>query len=116
MREDERVTCRFTYGSRQEGPPHHVHGGALAALLDEIMGVAAWYHRPNMMAVHLEFDYRRPVPLGVEIAAAAWVSGIGNRSVRLACELQLPDGTVAVEGKGIFAEAPAMFTERGFYG
>ena len=46
-----------------EGPPGHIHGGIVAALLDEAMSKL---NRPlNVLAMtrHMEIDYLRPAPL-----------------------------------------------------
>ncbi|MNY02900.1 Thioesterase superfamily protein [compost metagenome] len=114
-RDQDVIRSPFVFGDAQMGPPGHAHGGSLAALLDEIMGAAAWNRRTNLLAVHLEYDLRRPTPVGVEVMASAWVKADGNRSIRVASEIRLPDGTVAVEASGVFAQAPKLF-ERAFHG
>lgn len=110
-RDGEVIRCPFTFRAPQEGPPRHAHGGSIAALLDEIMGAAAWSRRHNLLAVHLEFDYRRPIPLGTELMALGWVRSEGNRSIKVAGEIRLPDGTTAVQALGVFAIAPDMFNQ-----
>jgi acyl-coenzyme A thioesterase PaaI-like protein len=98
-----------------QGPPGHAHGGSTAALLDEVMGAAAWNRRDNLLAVHLEYDFRRPIPLGQEVLATGWVRADGNRSVRVAAEIRLENGEVAVQATGVFAVAPTMF-DKPFFG
>lgn len=109
------IRCRYVYPPSLEGPPGHAHGGSTAALLDEVMGAAAWNRRHNMLAAHLEYDFRRPIPLGQEVRVAGWVRADGNRSVRVAAEIRLADGTLAVQATGVFAMAPAMF-QQPFFG
>lgn len=107
------VRCPFTFRRAQHGPPGHAHGGSIAALLDELMGATSWLRRHNAVAAHLEFDYRRPTPLGTEVIASAWARSDGNRSMRVASEIRLPDGSIAVQGCGIFVIAPSIF-ENGY--
>ena len=114
-REGNVIRCRYVYPQALQGPPGHAHGGSTAALLDEVMGAAAWNRRDNLLAVHLEYDFRRPIPLGQEVLASGWVRADGNRSVRVAAEIRLADGTLAVQATGVFAGAPAMF-DRPFFG
>jgi acyl-coenzyme A thioesterase PaaI-like protein len=94
------VTLRDEYG----GPPGYIHGGVLAALIDEAMGAAAWHAGHRSFAAHLDFDYRQPVPPGVEVRVSARVDRIEGRKAFTSGVLTLPDGTVAVEGKGLFVE------------
>lgn len=115
FRDGEVIRCPFTFSQPQEGPPRHAHGGSIAALMDEIMGAAAWSRRHNLLAVHLELDYRRPIPLNTELMALGWVRSEGNRSIKVAGEIRLPDGTTAVQALGVFAIAPDMF-QNPFFG
>lgn len=115
FRDGDVIRCPFTFRAPQEGPPRHAHGGSIAALLDEIMGAAAWSRRYNLLAVHLELDYRRPIPIGTELMALGWARSEGTRSIKVSGEIRLPDGAVAVEAKGVFAIAHEMF-EKPFFG
>ncbi len=114
-REGNAIRCRYVYPPELQGPPGHAHGGSTAALLDEVMGAAAWNRRDNLLAVHLEYDFRRPIPLGQEVLATGWVRADGNRSVRVAAEIRLANGEVAVQATGVFAVAPTMF-DKPFFG
>ena len=90
----------------KQGPPGHAHGGALATLLDEAMGGAAWYKGYRVLAVNLEISYKRAVPLDTEIIISGEVVRIEGHKVFAIGKITLPDGTTAVEGKGVFVEAP----------
>ena len=41
-RQDNRLLGKILFGAGAQGPPDHVHGGAMAAILDESMGGVAW--------------------------------------------------------------------------
>jgi acyl-coenzyme A thioesterase PaaI-like protein len=109
----ERVIVTLTVGAAMEGPPGFAHGGALAALLDEAMGAAAWLSGCQCVTVHLEYDFRRPVPLASAIAIAAWHERTDGRKRFMRGTLALPDGTLAVESSGIFVPAPAVWFSSG---
>lgn len=109
VREDGAIYTEVTLTAAQQGPPGHAHGGVLAALLDEIMGTAAWNAGYMVLAANINIDYRRPVPLNVPLQVTAVVSGKEGRKVFTRGELRLPDGTVATVGKGIFVEAAHLF-------
>ena len=47
------------FGSKTMGPPGHVHGGAMAATLDEAMGAVCWMNgHPVVAATHHDFVSR----------------------------------------------------------
>lgn len=103
--EDGFITAEFTLTDAQQGPPDHAHGGASAAILDEAMGAAVWAAGLRVVAVNLEINYRRPVPLGQRAEVRARVSRHTARKAWARGEIILPDGTVAVEGRGIYVPA-----------
>jgi acyl-coenzyme A thioesterase PaaI-like protein len=59
------------FGPLAEGPPRHVHGGALAAVLDEAMGYAAWNAGRSVLAGTLNLRYRAPAPLNQDLVVLA---------------------------------------------
>ena len=108
------VRAEFTVGAGQEGPPGHAHGGLLAALLDEAMGAAAWHSGKRVVAVHLDFDFRHPVPVGSTVTVRGWVERLEGRKVFTRGAIILSDERTATEGTGIFVEAPQFFSKPGF--
>ena len=92
-----------------EGPPGYIHGGIVAALLDEAMSKL---NRPlNLLAVtrHMEIDYLRPAPLhtpliltGHHLSRPNKPDGSPGRKLFHQAELKHPDGTVLARGKGLF--------------
>lgn len=112
--QDDAILAEYTLGPTLEGPPRHAHGGVLAALLDEAMGAAAWHNGRRVVAVHLAFDYRHPVPLGQPIRIKGWVEKVEGRKVFARSTITLSDERIAVEGQGIFVEAPQFFERPGF--
>lgn len=110
--QDDGSTCaQLAISGMQQGPPGYAHGGALAALLDEAMGAAVWYAGNRVLAVHLSFDYRHPVPLGAEVRVSGQVERREGRKVFTSGTITLEDGRVAVTASGIFVDAPQILTE-----
>jgi len=79
------LVARCTLTAAQGGPPGRLHGGQVAALLDEVVGVAAFAAGAPGMTVTLGVHYRRPTPHGTPLEIRArldrwegrkrWVSG-----------------------------------------
>jgi acyl-coenzyme A thioesterase PaaI-like protein len=113
-RDDGVILAEFTFTDAQQGPPAHVHGGASAAVLDEAMGAAVWRAGYSVAAVNLEINYKLPVPLGQNIIIEAHIAKVLPRKIMTISEMRLPDGSIAVTGRGIYVEAPHLFKDVSF--
>lgn len=97
------LLARFKPAGGHQGYPGRLHGGVSAAILDETIGRAVMKHDKNgVWGVTLEFSmkFRKPVPLDQEVVVRARVTSEKKRTFEGTGEIVLPDGTVAVEGKG----------------
>jgi acyl-coenzyme A thioesterase PaaI-like protein len=103
---------RVWFGDLTDGPPGHVHGGAVAYVLDEAMGSAAWMRNFPVVAAKLSFEYLRMSPLKVELAIEAEVLQTTDRRVFLSAELRLLSGEVCVRASGEFARLSKAKLER----
>ncbi|NOZ73236.1 MAG: PaaI family thioesterase [Chloroflexi bacterium] len=116
IRDDEAIVSEVIFTEAQQGPPGYVHGGASAAVLDEAMGAAVWRAGFTAVAVNLNIDYRRPIPLHQPVFVEAHLTDREGRAIPARGEIRLADGTVAVVARGIFVEAPQLFTRSDFLG
>jgi uncharacterized protein (TIGR00369 family) len=103
------VHAELSLSERQQGPPGYAHGGALAALLDEAMGVAVWAAGHKAVAVNLNVDYRQPVPLGDACQVEAWLVGEEGRKIHTEGKITIGAEEVAVLARGTFVEARHFF-------
>lgn len=85
-----------------EGPPRHAHGGSQAAILDEMMGTAAWIAGHPCVAAEFTVKFRKSLPLGQVVVAAAWVERAEGRKVFTCAELRDESGSVYSESTGVF--------------
>jgi len=98
------VFARVLFGEKAQGPPGHAHGGAIASVLDEAMGAAAWLNGFMVMTAKLEVSYLQALPLNREVYAEAWVDSSDEKKVRLKSRLADETGTVFSNGKGLFIQ------------
>ncbi len=90
------------FGPASEGPPDSVHGGAIAAVLDETMGAACWANGHPAVAARITIDFRHLVPVGFSGRVEAWIDHVERRKVSLAARLTDADGRVLAEGEALF--------------
>lgn len=107
--DDGVMTSEFTLTDAQQGPPGLSHGGASAAILDETMGLVVWAAGMKVAAVNLEINYHKPLPLHQPLKLEARITEKDERKVFSTGEIRLPDGTLAVSGRGIYVVAPHLF-------
>ncbi len=101
--ESGHVIGRAWFGPGSDGPPGHVHGGASAYILDELMGSTCWANDYPAVAATIEFQLQRMTPLLVDLVLESRIVSVSSKRVKLECELKLPSGEVCVRGKGDFA-------------
>ena len=99
--QDGRIVGAVRFGDLYEGPPGHVHGGFVAAILDEVLGASqATTNSPGMTA-RLEVTYRAPTPLHTDLVATGWVERVEGRKIFAVGEVRNGDQVTAT-AQGLF--------------
>lgn len=99
---DGDVACmRVTLGKAFEGAPGRAHGGVVAALLDEVMGLMNVIHGAMAFTAQLDITYHAPTPVGEEIVARAWLVRRDERKHFVEATLHADDLLVA-SAKALF--------------
>jgi acyl-coenzyme A thioesterase PaaI-like protein len=97
--------ARFSFGEQHQAGPGFVHGGLVAAALDEAAGLlATWYRFPSV-TTKLAVRYRRPVHINRELTVRAGLVADDGR--RIDVEANLLDGEQSLaHAKGTWAHVP----------
>ncbi|NQV05115.1 PaaI family thioesterase, partial [bacterium] len=85
-----------------QGGPGVVHGGAIAAFFDDLMGFVPVAHHQPAVTARLEMHYRRPIPLGTTLRGEAWASAQDGRKLWAEGIGIDQSGTLYVEAKALF--------------
>lgn len=98
----------YTVRPKYQGYPGVVHGGIVAAMLDETAGRTVMISQPNrfFMTAKMEIKYRQPVPIETELTLVGHVIKDRGRLVQAHGEIRLPDGAVAAEAEATLVEIP----------
>lgn len=94
--------ARVWFGPDVQGPPGVAHGGSMAAVLDELMGLLAWKQGFQVVAVGLNVRFRKMLPLGSVVTARAEVMEVAGRKLFVRSTLINDAGEVYAEGENVF--------------
>ncbi|MGQ0604736.1 MAG: PaaI family thioesterase [Anaerolineales bacterium] len=102
----DEVWADFVIGPNHQGYPGMVHGGVVAAILDEVGSRVMMAGRPNRfgMTAKMEVRYRQPVPLETPLRAVACAVKDRGRFVTAHAEIRTQTGDVLAEAEVLMAE------------
>lgn len=98
--ESRRLLARIWFGPETEGPPDHAHGGSMAAVLDEVLGLAAWAAGHSIVVANLNVSFRNLLPLETVVTVESEVVAVTGRKVTVT-------GCIR-SGETIFAQAECL--------
>lgn len=111
--ENGHLVGKVWFGPGTQGPPGHAHGGSMAALLDEVMGTAAWISGHPVLAASIKIDFRSMIPTQTIAFFSGWVDKVEGRKVITKSKLHGPDGKLFAEGEGLFIRMEKFFGKFG---
>ena len=97
-----------------EGPPGYVHGGMIALVFDEILGIVNIANGCPGMTGTLTIRYRRPTPLFCELRWISWIEHREGRRVQSKSQVWHGD-TLCAEADGVFIQ-PDPARQREYFG
>ena len=97
---EQQLRARIWFGPETEGPPGHSHGGAMAAVLDEVLGLAAWAAGYPVVVGNLNVSFRNMLPLEQVVTVETRVISAKGRKVMV-------HGRIC-RGERVFAEAECL--------
>jgi len=110
------VRAKVTVPDQFNGYPGVVHGGIVAAILDEVSGRAllarGHEYRNLFVTLKMEIRYREPTPTNTPLSAVGTIVKASTGRAVVHGEICLPDGTVTAEADCIVARPPDEFAER----
>ena len=101
------VVCRYTPKPEDQGFPGVLHGGVLAALLDEAMAWAMWAaDRALGVTAKMETRYRRPVGVGGVLVVRGRVARMRGRRIEVEATVDDASGERLAEATALFLRLP----------
>ena len=99
--EDGVAHGRVSLGYAYEGPPEHLHGGHVAALFDQFMGMTQIVGKHPGMTARLNIRYQRPTPLNTELVLRAELVSENHPKTVVKATISA-NGKVTATGEALF--------------
>jgi acyl-coenzyme A thioesterase PaaI-like protein len=110
-REGDVAVMEVTLGRAFEGAPGRAHGGVIAALLDETMGVVHVLNEALAYTAQLDVKFIAPTPIGQPIIAHAWLARRDGRKLYIEASLHA-DGVELASASALFISVdPSIFRD-----
>lgn len=95
FRDGERhLVARVWFGPVTEGPPGHAHGGSIAAVLDEVLGLAAWAAGHQVVVGNLSINFRNLLPIQTVVQVNTRLVSVQGRKITVHGEVCCLDGGI----------------------
>lgn len=110
-REGDVAVMEVTLGPAFEGAPGRAHGGVIAALLDETMGVVHVLNEALAYTAQLDITFIAPTPIGEPIVARAWLDRREGRKLYIHASLHAGEVELASARALFIAVDPSTFVQ-----
>jgi acyl-coenzyme A thioesterase PaaI-like protein len=112
FRDGSRVYCDWVPDDKHLGYRDRLHGGVVAAALDEAMAWAPALELGRLCySIELCVKYRRAIPSGAPVVVEGLLVENRKRAVRTAGRILALDGAVSAEATGLYYPLRAVETE-----
>jgi acyl-coenzyme A thioesterase PaaI-like protein len=98
---EQNLVARVWFGPVTEGPPEHAHGGSIAAVLDEVLGLAAWAAGHRIVVGNLNISFRQLLPIKTVVQVNTRIVSVQGRKVMVHGDVVSPDGTLYASGEAL---------------
>lgn len=102
--QDSNLVARVWFGPVTEGPPEHAHGGSIAAVLDEVLGLAAWAAGHPIVVGNLNVSFRQLLPIQTVVQVNTRLISAQGRKIVVHGEVCSLDGAVYATGEALCIE------------
>jgi uncharacterized protein (TIGR00369 family) len=104
----DEVQAHYTVRAEYQGYPGVVHGGIVAAMLDEAAGRTAMIgnHETLMVTAKITIKYRQPTPTETPLLVVGKILKRRGKLLVAASEVRLPDGSISAEAETTMVALP----------
>jgi uncharacterized protein (TIGR00369 family) len=97
-----KIRGAFRLGPEYQGGVGFIHGGIIAAVLDEVMGKVCRFRGVRAVTAELGVEYLKPVPVDVDLLIEGYEIEMNGRNLKIAGEIRDETGQLLARGRGRF--------------
>lgn len=101
-REGDEMVTEHVFEQRHSGGPGIAHGGAVATVVDDLLGFLLYVERVPGVTRVLEVDYLEPVRVGLPYVVRGRLDRRDGRKLWVSCTGSGPDGVEAFRATALF--------------
>jgi uncharacterized protein (TIGR00369 family) len=101
------IVCEYRFPERFQGGPGVAHGGAISAVLDDVLGTVPLVNGIPAVTARLTVNFRRPVVIGHEVSITARLAGVDGRKITATCEMRDSLGRVLADAEALLVAIEA---------
>lgn len=98
---DRSIVANVRFHEGYQGPPACVHGGMVAALLDDALGRTRHFTQRNCVTGTLNIRYLRPTPVNADLEVHARIESVHERKFMVTGEI-VHEGQVTASAEAVF--------------
>ena len=108
------VVVDYTVPEQFQGYPGVVHGGVVAAMLDEVTGRVHMGGNPPrfMFTARLEVRYHKNVPVGKPLRIVGYAGKSKERTAIATAKIFGPEGEILAEAEALLVNVPDMIANQ----
>lgn len=110
---EQNLVARVWFGPVTEGPPAHAHGGSIAAVLDEVLGLAAWAAGHPIVVGNLNISFRQLLPIQTVVQVNTRLVSVQGRKIMVHGEICSLAGEVFASGEALCIKLTPQQIEAG---
>ena len=105
-RDGDEVLTEHVFEQRHSGAPGIAHGGAVATVVDDVLGYLLYVAKAPGVTRRLEIDYLKPVLTAVPYVVRGRLDRRDGRKIWVSCVATSPEGTEVFRATGLFIVVP----------
>ena len=99
--QEQNLVARVWFGPVTEGPPNHAHGGSIAAVMDEVLGLTAWAAGYPIVVGNLNISFRQLLPIQTVVQVKTRLISAKGRKIMVHGKVTSLDGVVYATGEAL---------------
>ena len=101
-----KLIAKIYFTKDAQGAPQIVHGGAIAAVLDETMGVITFLNFNPAVTANLSIKYIKPLKVESDVFVETWIEENEDRKYLIKGRMVAENEIVIAEASGVFIKMP----------